>query len=660
MAVRRKYRVCFTVGSSVPWEKAVLFGNMIAEPPIVRDYLAKTNGNLLPTGPADPERDWWDEGPLTERAASYRSILAARKHGLRAAALDELAKGKMPDLLTYRGFTPAELKAGAQGRGSRHEFYEIKPRSLSGEVKGMEKVVWLKRAYANKGLPYVGGVTYPRHFYQPHGVAELPMLMMDNLHLTEWKKALAIIKRRANLDKAELVLEVRPSRTAEGLLLYRICVKLESNEEDDRKDESVIRSARALVNAFVMCAVASKPKALAREMGAVARALEPATVGGPTRSTETFGVWRPPPVHYPLLDIQMVSGPAVLQPRLLAVRDAMNSRGMALPGDRLMLCCDEAFWQIVIQPAPTQLIHYLRQSPARWAEYARDRSGVGFRDAVQEATEIYDFASAAGVATFKQLVDWAAKNPGEAVLIGVAVIAVSALALWALPALAVELAALEAATLAASSGAMSTTFIETAMVSAAIMEEATVLELATAANVSLDAAVLSAAEAAVVSALEAEAAAIAAATAVPVGTAESVVVASAQRALLGQAGSAIGRRVIQEAVKWAPAAAGGGVGLTVMLASRTALASPPGRVRGGPVPPPEAFSQVVGSDVCRLFAVPLETELPAFPGGSPTRRPPRMGETIDAAKFSPEAAKQLAASNQTELRCRYVGELLVK
>ena len=200
-----RIHVCFTVGSVVNWEAAVLFGNMIAEPPIVLDYLQKTMGSLLPTGPAQPERDWWDEGPLTERAESYEKILRLRKHGLSSAMLKQLAAGKIPDLLTYRGLSAAQLALGGigviggfGGFGTRHEFYEIKPRSLSGIKKGNEKVAWLNKAYAT--LPYKAGKLYPRHFYPPSGIVELPMLMMDKRHESDWEAARSRIKARRRGD----------------------------------------------------------------------------------------------------------------------------------------------------------------------------------------------------------------------------------------------------------------------------------------------------------------------------------------------------------------------------------------------------------------------------------------------------------------------------
>jgi hypothetical protein len=103
-----------------------------------------------------------------------------------------------------------------------------------------------------------------------------------------------------------------------------------------------------------------------------------------------------------------VTGPEVLRPRLPAIRDAVSTRYLGFPGDRIMLVCDEEFWQAVLAPPSVlqfaQFAHYLRQTPTRWAGYARDRSGFGVLDAIQEAAEIYDFAAAAA----------AADNPSDA------------------------------------------------------------------------------------------------------------------------------------------------------------------------------------------------------------------------------------------------------
>jgi hypothetical protein len=138
---------------------------------------------------------------------------------------------------------------------------------------------------------------------------------------------------------------------------------------------------------------------------------------------------------------------------------------------------------------------------------------------------------------------------------------------------------------------------------------------------------------------------------------------TAEIALLRQASSVIGRRLVVEALKHsAPKlVTAGGVGVTLMLASQTAFAATPGRVRGGPVPAQEAFDKVIGSQASGLYALrPDARSVIPFPGGSPVKRTPTIGEQIDAAKFSSDAAEQLKKRGEKGYICRYVGELLVK
>jgi hypothetical protein len=428
----------------------------------------------------------------------------------------------------------------------------------------MEKVAWLKKAYGTSGLPCLPGMLYPRHFYPPDGIKELPMLMMDKRHMSDWDRARDIICRRNKLNKAELTLEVRPSPIVKGLLLYRICATLEKDDDNELTDAKVIQTARELVNAFVTSAAAGQLEEIAWEVPAVARTMEPAQLELGGRLVNEFTRWKPTPVFFPMVDIELISGPPILRQELRATRDGVNTRHIGLPGDPLMLCCDEAFYQAMIAQVPSlQLAHYLRQTPERWTEYARDRSGVGVRNAVQEATEVYDAASAVSAAASKPLATWADKNPGEAVLIALGVIVVSALAFWALPALAAELAALAAASLAASSSAISGAFIESAAMSAAVMQQATALELAAAAQLNIDAAILASADAASLAAIQTEAATIASATAIPAGAAAGGVLVAAEAALLRQTVTVIGRRLVVEAQKNAPKAVGAGVGITL-------------------------------------------------------------------------------------------------
>ena len=78
-------------------------------------------------------------------------------------------------------------------------------------------------------------------------------------------------------------------------------------------------------------------------------------------------------MFFPMVDIELISEPPILV-GLRATRDGVNTRHIGLPGDRLMLCCDEAFYQAMIAQVPSlQLAHYLRQTPEHWTEYPRGR-----------------------------------------------------------------------------------------------------------------------------------------------------------------------------------------------------------------------------------------------------------------------------------------------
>jgi len=194
------------------------------------------------------------------------------------------------------------------------------------------------------------------------------------------------------------------------------------------------------------------------------------------------------------------------------------------------------------------------------------------------------------------------------------------------------------------------------------MEEATALELAAAAQVNLDAAILATADAAGAVAVQTEATLIASATTIPAGATVGGVATAAEATLMRQAASAVGKRVVAEALKKsAPQLAGAGIGVTLMVASHTAFAAPPSaRVPGGPVPPEEAFVQPVASMASRLFFLRPEAKPSTpFPGGSPEKRTPHMGEQIDAAKFSPDAAEEIARRGEKQYSCRYLGELIV-
>jgi hypothetical protein len=66
---------------------------------------------------------------------------------------------RQPDFLTYQGIRRRGLVV--QDR-KRHEFYEMKPDSGSGEREGVEKIAFLYKTYRAYDLRYQAGETYLR------------------------------------------------------------------------------------------------------------------------------------------------------------------------------------------------------------------------------------------------------------------------------------------------------------------------------------------------------------------------------------------------------------------------------------------------------------------------------------------------------------------
>src|SRR5262245_5196094 len=92
--------VCFAASEALDMFGAQLFGNLIAEVPIVNDYVEMTFGSFF-----DPsERDWWDEGPISGRNSRYQAILVKR-HNINQATKDRLWGTSIPDILTYEGLS---------------------------------------------------------------------------------------------------------------------------------------------------------------------------------------------------------------------------------------------------------------------------------------------------------------------------------------------------------------------------------------------------------------------------------------------------------------------------------------------------------------------------------------------------------------------------
>jgi hypothetical protein len=138
-----------------------------------------------------------------------------------------------------------------------------------------------------------------------------------------------------------------------------------------------------------------------------------------------------------------------------------------------------------------------------------------------------------------------------------------------------------------------------------------------------------------------------------------------EQVLLRQAMTTISKRVVQEILKASTSklVVSAGIGTTVYLASRTALAAPASAQGGGkPTPSDEVFQDPIGTQVTRMFMLRPEPR-PALPppglDAPAGKRKPYAGEPIDAVKFSPQAAAEAKSRGEASAPCRYIGEVIL-
>jgi hypothetical protein len=399
-----------------------------------------------------------------------------------------------------------------------------------------------------------------------------------------------------------------------------------------------------MVNDFIVAGADRTDPLRARITTAVGRALELDHFERNGTARKILGPQlRQGPVQFTMVNVELKRGPEIVRSRLKEIRDAMNSRGFGLPGERYMICCDEDIYQALINENPqVRLIKAIMAAPMRWTAYARDRHGFGWAYALHEAWDIAQFVGKAQLRGFEALSRYVHENPGQAVLIGVGLIVVSALALWALPALAPEMVAV------AEAGVLSTP----------VMEEAMALELAAAINADVDAALLGAAGVAT-GTVEAEAASIATMTSVSAGLSQ----AGAGAQLMRTAGSPMAQAALKSALRVAGVGAPL-IGASILIAPQTAFAANgPPRVRHGPLPALPEFKEVIGTRLLRVFLLPKDAPPASIPGfvipDRPQTRDPNIGDRIDATQFNTYAAEGAARNNVAAVDCRYLGELSI-
>ncbi|WP_143447857.1 hypothetical protein [Kineosporia sp. R_H_3] len=341
---------CFAVGdllgtSHQEGEQSgtALFGKAV-ESPIVRDYIQETHGVGSAGLPLALllDCDWWDSFVGAKGKNSYFDFLGRHHPKLSRKALDGLnPEPARPDILTCLG--PATSRK--VGELSRNEYFEIKPDSPTGLEKWfgppgapeLGKRSKLRKFYRSFLLPYREGVVYPN---TPTKSKELPLPLNQ-----VFRHLVRAFMRNHGVRKVRLYISVRLH--SPGLLLYKICIEIET--DDKRRQEALARATgKWLYAAYVVCHFPELFPAIESELG------EHSFEGEP----------------FPRIRCQFNVLPE-LKPVLGSLEQAVMMRGLALPGEQFLLCCDESFYQWLVAKPPEIQVRKL------WAEVqARAESWV--------------------------------------------------------------------------------------------------------------------------------------------------------------------------------------------------------------------------------------------------------------------------------------------
>ena len=171
----------FEAGDRFCFRASFLFDNFIAislgrfiEPFVFKDFCARR-------GPCSAD-DFFDKNP---GSTDYVDFLLAHNPALDPVRIGELGQLRRPDMLTHR---------------PPHEWWEIKPASVSGAVAAWIKFNTIIPNYAERGLPYL-----PGRSYKPS-----PEIVLGKFITPEG-------------EKLDLVLSLQ--HKAPGLIFWTLCVK---------------------------------------------------------------------------------------------------------------------------------------------------------------------------------------------------------------------------------------------------------------------------------------------------------------------------------------------------------------------------------------------------------------------------------------------------
>jgi hypothetical protein len=352
---------CYVLGDVVDWSRdkgqmsgVATFGLDIAEKVIFEHYVQVTNGSEF-TAAVLEEADWPDHGGKR----NYVDMLVRRNKNVNA---DKLMARRMqwPDIVTHNGiktssvamlvdsFRPLTYRPAVKSslpRG-RYEYYEIKPDSPSGKSRGVEKLKNIDSVYSDFQLPYKPGKYYP-----PPGQDDLRIpLPVNRMFVVVCGTILA----RHGIRKIELTLKVR--RHQDGLLLYMICVSIDTDDKKKKSKSFAKEFTRHIMAVYLYCLAPERYKDLLLELG--------------DTSYEGDAL---PRIHCTFDVIPE------LKPFTSLIETGMYERGLVFPGEEWLLCCDESVYRHLVPfPGPnveTLWAGFSKQAEA-WAEYLGGKKGV--------------------------------------------------------------------------------------------------------------------------------------------------------------------------------------------------------------------------------------------------------------------------------------------
>jgi hypothetical protein len=408
-----KFTDCYAVGDILSTERvpgqttgASQFGTKAAELPIIQNYVKQTNPGanwVVALLLGETDKDWWDKGGLKK---PYYDVLIKRHSNVVRADL-EADDPQIPDLLTLNGLSffrslgPGLFDSPVSGR---HEYYEIKPDNDNGTKAGRKKLDSIEKMYASKKyrLPYKRGSIYP---HADRLVAQNPIEIPIALN-SAFRYHIDILLKRGGLRLIRLYLHLR--RPQDGLLLYKLCIELEDDDKK-RNRQKVITKALAK-NVYATYLATHYPQDFAR--------IEP-ELGDYSYEGDKLPQVR---CSWNVVD--------ELGPLTAKLETMMYVRGIALPGDSYVVCCEEVMWQYLVRTMTVQDIWDRIKSTARnrlvsvgqgalWAQVeplflqTEDAASLAQKWVAQKS--LIDLEGTANA-----LLDFVRKNPGTAVAIALA------------------------------------------------------------------------------------------------------------------------------------------------------------------------------------------------------------------------------------------------